>query len=173
MFDALVRLAYRGLYRCARAWWFVRRPHTRGAAVALWHDERLLLVRTSYRHRYSLPGGFVGRREDVRDAAVRELREEVGIALDATQLTRVYEETLFVEYHHDRLTIFEAVVSAEPSVKQVGRELVWAGWKTTEETASLPLLSHLRAYLDVRRQGRLLDSFVDADERRARGTTVD
>lgn len=150
MRDALVRLGYRTAYWCARAWWFVLRPRTRGAAVALWTGGRVLLVKTSYRKRYSLPGGFVGRTEQVRDAACREVREETGVVVPADQLRLVYEQTLFVEHHHDMLSIFEIELASQPAVRANGRELVWIGWKTTEEAASLPLLSHVRAYLAAR-----------------------
>ena len=51
MVDALFRLGYRAAYWCARAWWYVRRPRTRGAAIALWAGDRVLLVKTSYRER--------------------------------------------------------------------------------------------------------------------------
>src|SRR5690348_8774781 len=59
--DWIARLAYRAAYLLARAWWFLRRPETRGSVVALWHDGRVLLVRTSYRRQYTLPGGFMKR----------------------------------------------------------------------------------------------------------------
>ena len=44
--NAIARLAYRSAYLMARAWWFIRRPHTFGSVVAVWCDGRLLLVRT-------------------------------------------------------------------------------------------------------------------------------
>jgi ADP-ribose pyrophosphatase YjhB (NUDIX family) len=149
--NALVRLGYRGAYWCLRAWWFVRRPTTRGAAVALWSGGRVLVVQTCYRQRYVLPSGFVGRRENPRDAAARELLEEVGVAVPPSDLKLACENTLFLEHHHDTLTIFEAEVSPEPRVEASGRELVWIGWKTPAEAEALPLLSrHLRAYLAQR-----------------------
>lgn len=46
------------------------------AMVALWHEERLLLVRTRDRSWWELPGGGVEPGETAREAAVRELREE-------------------------------------------------------------------------------------------------
>lgn len=150
MLDALFRLGYRCAYWCARAWWFVRRPRTRGAAIALWTGGRVLLIRTSYRDRYSLPGGFVGRTEHAREAACREVREEIGIVVPGDQLRLGYEDTLFVEHHHDTLSIFEIELASAPIVRANGRELVWVGWKTAEEAAVLPLLSHVRAYLAAR-----------------------
>jgi 8-oxo-dGTP pyrophosphatase MutT (NUDIX family) len=123
-----------------------------GAAVALWCGHRVLLIQTSYRRRYSLPGGFVGRGERSRDAAARELLEEVRIAVDPDRLTLAYEGTIFVEYHDDRLDVWETTLADEaPAVRANARELVWAGWMTTEEAEAQPLLSHVRAYLAARK----------------------
>ena len=36
MLNALFRLGYRCIYRAALVWWFIRRPRTSGAVVALW-----------------------------------------------------------------------------------------------------------------------------------------
>jgi hypothetical protein len=47
--NTVIRREYRLVYLLLRAWWFVRRPHTRGAAVALWHRGQVLLVRASNR----------------------------------------------------------------------------------------------------------------------------
>jgi ADP-ribose pyrophosphatase YjhB (NUDIX family) len=46
---------------------------------------QVLLVRHPYRERWGLPGGAVGRHEHYRDAAARELREEIGVAIDLSQ----------------------------------------------------------------------------------------
>jgi ADP-ribose pyrophosphatase YjhB (NUDIX family) len=148
--DALVRAAYRAAYWGARCWWFVRRPRTRGAAVAIWSGGRVLLVKTSYRKNYSLPGGFVNRHERPEDAAVRELHEEINMRVDASRLKRAYEGTVRVEHHDDTLTIWEVEIEPQPDVRANGRELVWVGWKSAEEAASLPLLRHVRDYLSAR-----------------------
>jgi len=150
MLDALFRLGYRAAYWCACAWWFVRRPRTHGAAIALWAEGRILLVKTSYRERYSLPGGFVGRTEQAREAAIREVREEVGIVVPTDRIRPVYEQMLFEEHHYDTLSIFETELSSAPAVRANGRELIWVGWKTADEAMELPLLPHVRAYLAAR-----------------------
>ncbi|MFF0135628.1 NUDIX hydrolase [Streptomyces sp. NPDC005227] len=46
--------------------------------VALWREDRILLVFDRYRQSWELPGGGVEEGESVRQAAVRELREESG-----------------------------------------------------------------------------------------------
>ncbi|KXK63075.1 hypothetical protein AWW66_05320 [Micromonospora rosaria] len=50
--------------------------------VAWWHDERLLLVFNRYRQQWELPGGMIDPGETPRQAAVRELREETGYAIE-------------------------------------------------------------------------------------------
>jgi ADP-ribose pyrophosphatase YjhB (NUDIX family) len=51
-------------------------------------DGEILLVRPSYREGWSVPGGLVRRRETPRDAAQRELREEVGLDLAVPESSR-------------------------------------------------------------------------------------
>ncbi len=45
-------------------------------------DGALLFVRTAYRERWGVPGGLLKRGEDPADAARREVREEVGLAVE-------------------------------------------------------------------------------------------
>jgi 8-oxo-dGTP diphosphatase len=145
-----VRLFYRAAYLAARVWWFVRRPQTNGALVALWCDGRLLLVRTSYRPMYSLPGGFMKRGETSLAAAKRELQEELGLAV-AADLRLAWQGTVIFEHRTDAATIWEASLETMPSLRVDGAEVVWAGWKTTEEALALPLLPSIERYLKSRR----------------------
>ena len=146
-----LRFAYRVAYLVARTWWFIRRPHTRGSIVAVWNDGRLLVVRTSYRRRYMLPGGFLKRGETSRAAAERELFEELQITIPATGLRFGWHGTLSFEHRLDTVTIWEAVFDAPPPIRVDGLEVVWAGWKTPDEVRALPLLPHVRRYLASRR----------------------
>jgi 8-oxo-dGTP pyrophosphatase MutT (NUDIX family) len=80
----LAALAYEGWRRLAR-------PHTHGALVAIWHGPELLLVESSFRRSWSLPGGGIGKGETARQAAVRELAEEVGLRARAEQLLEPWQ----------------------------------------------------------------------------------
>jgi 8-oxo-dGTP pyrophosphatase MutT (NUDIX family) len=78
--DFVLRLAATAAHGLLKAVWFVRRPKTFGAhAVALTPDERLVLVRLRYASGWRLPGGGRAPSEDPKDAALRELREEIGL----------------------------------------------------------------------------------------------
>ena len=145
--NAIAQLAYRSAYLMARAWWFIRRPHTFGSVVAVWCDGRLLLVRTSYRRQYNLPGGFLKPRETALDAAVREVSEELHLVLPPDALTLRWHGSTIFEHRHDTTTIWEIVLDAQPSIHVDGREVVWAGWWTPAEALALALSPPVRAYL--------------------------
>jgi 8-oxo-dGTP pyrophosphatase MutT (NUDIX family) len=76
----LVTAALTGLHRVRKAYWRLRGARGRGVlAVPLTPEGRLVLVRLTYAPGWRLPGGGVKRREDPREAALRELREEIGM----------------------------------------------------------------------------------------------
>ena len=69
-----------GAYQLLRLGWFVRRPRTFGAhALALTPERKLILVKLRYAPGWRLPGGGRDSSEDPVEAALRELREEVGM----------------------------------------------------------------------------------------------
>lgn len=69
-----------GAYQLLKAGWFVRRPRTFGAhALALTPERKLILVKLRYAPGWRLPGGGCNPGEDAVEAALRELREEVGM----------------------------------------------------------------------------------------------
>ena len=78
--DGALRLLVTGAHSARKLFWFVRRPKTYGAhAIALTPEGRIILVRLRYAPGWRVPGG--GRRADEvpMDAALRELREEIGM----------------------------------------------------------------------------------------------
>ena len=145
--DILIRTGYRLAYLGLRAWWSVRRPATHGAGVALWHGGKVLLVRTSYRDCYSLPGGFVGRGEPSEQAARRELREELGVDLAACALRLAWSGTLSFESRQDTVDIWETLLDTVPAPRITSGEIVWAGWMSPSEALKQRLLPHVAIYL--------------------------
>lgn len=147
LLDALWRLALICAYHLVCITWFFRRPTLHGVYVALWHRGRILLIWNSYKSQASLPGGGIGRSESALDAALRELREEAGVALPAAALREVAEYTHFTAYHWEHARFFEAELESEPTVEIDRREVVAARFATPEEALTLPLGLLVKRYL--------------------------
>jgi 8-oxo-dGTP pyrophosphatase MutT (NUDIX family) len=153
MINALIRAVYRVAHWGLRLLWFIRRPETTGALVAVWHHGRVLLVKNSYRRQLTLPGGYIRPREDRRTAAARELREEVGIQVQPKRLVHAYHGTHLFEHRQDTLDIYELEVDAAPVVRVDDREVVQAEFHTPDEALDMQIVPHLEEYL-ARRIGR-------------------
>src|SRR6185437_12312002 len=151
--DRAWQLAYAIAYRLLRAWWFVRRPAHRGALVALWHGGEILLLRSSYRNGWSLPGGGIAHGESARDAAIRELREEVGLAVDPAALREAQAVELAWEHRSDHTTIFEIEMTEPPALRLDHREIVAAGFHRPGAIDPRTVAPHVALYL-ARFQGR-------------------
>lgn len=79
LLDMAWQLMFRLGFPLARAWWRLRRQRHEGALVAIYVGQSLLMVRSSYRIEWNLPGGGVRRGETPEAAARRELVEEIGV----------------------------------------------------------------------------------------------
>jgi 8-oxo-dGTP pyrophosphatase MutT (NUDIX family) len=150
MFNALIRALYRVAHWGLRLLWFIRRPETTGALVAVWHRGRVLLVKNSYRAQLTLPGGYIRPREDRRTAAARELREEVGINVQPKRLVHAYHGTHVFEHRQDTLDIYEFEMESEPNIDVDHREVVRAEFLMPEEALGMQIVPHLDEYLSKR-----------------------
>lgn len=89
-----------------RGVWFLARPLTLGVCGIVEYDNKILLVRHSYRSGWYLPGGGVRRGESCQSALQRELREETGLtALDPMEQVAgpCYR---IIDYKHDHVMVF-------------------------------------------------------------------
>lgn len=78
----LFKYAIRPLLSLIALYWFVFRPETTGVKCVIRCGEKILLIKNSYgADIWTLPGGGVRRNELLSDAVVREVLEEVGIAI--------------------------------------------------------------------------------------------
>jgi 8-oxo-dGTP diphosphatase len=132
---------YRRLPRRARRW-VVRGlspSYTVGAMCFIERpDGDLLLVRTSYRSRWGVPGGLLKRGEEPADAARREVAEEVGLDIEL-----IGEPAVVVDAPPQRIDIvYRARVGDDEAAERlhIGTpEIVEARWFPAD---GLPELQH-------------------------------
>src|SRR5215210_7303392 len=114
-----------------------------GASVACFREGRVLLAargRPPLDGVYSLPGGLVEPGETLAEAALRELREEVGVEaemigfLDHAEVIE-RDEDARVRHHFVICTHAARWLAGEP---QVGDEALDVRWVTADELAALP-----------------------------------
>ena len=145
--DGVARLALWLAFRALLAWRRLAVPRHRGALVAVWCGGAVLLVRTSYRPGVSLPGGGVRRGEAPREAAVRELREEVGLAVAPDRLRLAWRRRLRLDGALDDLSLYELELRAPPALLPDRREVVAGAFLAPERARRLAMSPWLRAYL--------------------------
>ena len=80
MLNLFILAASTAAHKAISLGWFFRRPKTFGAhAIALTPERRLILVKLRYAPGWRMPGGGRDPDESAAEAALRELREEIGM----------------------------------------------------------------------------------------------
>ena len=145
--DRAWRVGLRAAYQVQLVWWRLRRPSIHGAYVAVWWDDRVLVIKNSYRRRVSFPAGGLNRRETAREAAVRELREEVGSSVSPDALHYFGEIVGDEGPAEDHAHVFELRCEARPTFVVDGREVVWAEFLSPAEALDRGAVEVVRRYL--------------------------
>lgn len=112
------------------------------AALIFDSEGRVLLVRTADFGVWATVGGAVDPDEAPADAAVREVREEIGIDIEVTELIGAFGSSDYrVTYPHGDEVGYVAIVFGARVVSGVpqpdGEEIVEAGWFHPHEIAQM------------------------------------
>lgn len=126
-----------------------------GIGAIIINDSRILLVKRAHppiQGQWSVPGGVLEVGELVRDAAVREAREETGLIVETGELLGVYDRVLRdtenrVQYHYVLIDFLCRPIGGELRAASDAAEVLWF---TKEE---LPALNLAEDTQDVIRKG--------------------
>ena len=117
--------------------------------MAVWCDGRVLVVQQSYRANLSWPGGGIRRGEEPREAARRELREELGLLVYPGDLVLARDTVVDWDFRRDRVRVFELRLREEPVLRLDNREIVAARFVDPRALVAEEVLPpFIRAYLD-------------------------
>ena len=114
-----------------------------GVGAVIVQDRRVLLIRRGHAPllgEWSLPGGVLECGETLREAAVREAREETGLLVETVDMLGVYEriirEDARVRYHYVLIDFLCRPVGGELCA---GSDAAEVGWFTREQLPALGL----------------------------------
>ena len=115
-----------------------------GVGAVIVRDNRVLLIRRGQPPllgEWSLPGGVLECGETLREAVIREAREETGLAVDVGEMLGVYERVIRAEdarvrYQYVLIDFLCRPVAGE---LKAGSDAAEVGWFSREELPALKL----------------------------------
>lgn len=135
MVKRVLRYVYYLGYKAAKVYWFVFRPKAFGVKCVVQCGEEILLIRNSYGPKgWTFPGGGIHAGEPLPTAAVREVREEVGIFIQGPVPLGSFLTTK--EYKKDFIECFTATVDKKDFTID-NEEVVEARWFRVSEMPAL------------------------------------
>jgi 8-oxo-dGTP diphosphatase len=132
-----------------------------GVGAVIVHENRVLLIRRGtppLLGEWSLPGGVLECGETLREAVVREAREETGLVIETRDMLGVYERVIRAEdgrvrYH---FVLIDFLCHPSDGELKAGSDAADVRWFTREELPALKL-AHDANDVALKGLARLID----------------
>ena len=122
------------------------------AVVAVDDQDRVLLIERTDNDKWALPGGAQELGESVREAAVRETREETGIEVEVSGVVGIYSDPRHVIAYDDgevrqefSICLRARVIGGSPRSSDESRTVRWV---SPAELEQLPIDARMRRRID-------------------------
>lgn len=135
----VLRLLVTFIYPLIKPYWRLVRTRSQGVKVLLKNNSSVLMIRNTYRQEiWTFPGGGIKKGELPEDAAKREVREEVGIAVQKLIKKGPFISNL--EGKQDTIWVFTGILdNTKFEIDTI--EIAEAKWQTIQDVTrgQLPL----------------------------------
>ena len=119
-----------------------------GSAVLVEHEGKFLLGernKDNYRGRWIIPGGGVGWGETIKQAGIREIREETGLDVELVRFI-CYKEIMNLPENYHTVTFYHFARPRQTNIR-VGDDLSKAGFFSLEEIKKMNIAESVEMVL--------------------------
>jgi len=112
---------------------FIFRPKVRGAYVLVTFDEKILIIKNSYKSGWTFPCGMIDRGETEIAGAKRELYEETGISCNESDLVFLKMFLSTNGFKKDHQFFYLLRLDSLPKVELDMREVIDHQWVSVDD----------------------------------------
>ena len=140
---------YNILYRLHLVYCFFARPKVKGAYIICLYEQKVLIIKNSYKTYYTIPCGKVDKGESALEAAKRELKEEVNLDFPLSNFTFIEKFINETEYKYDQQYYYLINLDANDlsQIKVDGIEVVEAELYTKNDINKLNVFPPVKRVL--------------------------
>ena len=143
------KTTYRLLYRVHRRYCALFRPFVQGAYVVCIYEDEVLLIKNSYKYYWTIPCGGIDKNEHPKEAALREVEEEVGIVLEHDKLESVGKIVTQADYKNDHIHLFAYRFSYKPHVFIDYKEVERYQWVKRSQLSNINIFRPIVPIIEV------------------------
>ena len=143
----MIKLIYKIYYKLHLVYCFFFRPNVQGSYCLIYVGDQVLIIKNSYKSDWTIPCGRIDRGESPLEAAIREVKEEVGLILQKEKVKFLKVILNTTEYKKDHIHLYEYRMEVIPEVIIDDREVVDFQWIKVSDVETMPLFFPIKKFL--------------------------